>query len=486
MYTEIIRVFEMKKISFAAILFAAALLFTACETQAVPDGTETTRAETTAPPVTETAVDTDTDAETEPATTEASTETKTETEEITDAGTETESVTDAPGLSYADAYTSSGFLRYLSDNYGQSVSESIRAAASGGVYDEGIYYSLTGKSVYVLFDEYRDVTYKKSRTVTAADGGVIRLGFCGDIMLADGQTVMNNYINSGKDVSALVSADLLAIMKSCDVLMANNEFTVSTRGTKQNKSFTFRGAPENLSIYHELGVDFVSAANNHVYDYGLEAFLDTIDALEEYGVDSAGAGRNIKEASEPFIYIINGRKIAVLCGSRAEKNRKTPTADEDFPGVFGMYDDAGMIEAVKKADSECDLVIILAHWGKEFSSEIEDVIRVQGRRYTDAGADLIIGAHAHRLQGMEFYKDGFIAYNLGNFLFADPGIKTGMLQIDIDAATLTFSADFMPCIQDTDRVWLCKGSEKTEVLSYMRSVSPDVRIDDDGHITAKN
>ena len=131
----------MKKISFAAILFAAALLFTACETQAVPDGTETTRAETSAPPVTETAVDTNTDAETEPATTEASSET--ETEEITDAGTETESVTDAPGLSYADAYTSSGFLRYLSDNYGQSVSESIKAAASGGVYDEGIYYSLT-------------------------------------------------------------------------------------------------------------------------------------------------------------------------------------------------------------------------------------------------------------------------------------------------------------------------------------------------------
>lgn len=470
----------MKIRSFAAILFAAALLFTACEAQDVPDDTETTRAETTVQPDTETASGTGT--ETVPVTTEAATET--ETEEITDAGTETESVTDAPGLSYADAYTSSGFLRYLSDNYGQSVSESIKAAASGGVYDEGIYYSLTGKSVYVLFDEYRDVTYKKSRTVTAADGGVIRLGFCGDIMLADGQTVMNNYINSGKDVSALVSADLLAIMKNCDVLMANNEFAVSTRGTKQNKSFTFRGAPENLRIYHEIGVDFVSAANNHIYDYGLEAFLDTIDALEEYGVDSAGAGRNIKDASEPFIYIINGRKIAVLCGSRAEKNRKTPTAGEDSPGVFGMYDDADMIEAVRKADGECDLVIILAHWGKEFSPTIEDVIREQGRRYIDAGADLIIGAHAHQLQGMEFYKDGFIAYNLGNFLFADPGIKTGMLRIDIDTADLTFSADFIPCIQDSDRVWLCKGGERTEVLSYMRSVSPDVRIDDDGHITA--
>ena len=476
----------MKIRSFAAILFAAALLFTACETQTVPDDTETTRAETAAPPETEAVTVTDTDDETKPVTTEAATDTETEEITETETETETEAETDAPDLSYADAYTSSGFLRYLSDNYGQSVTESIKAAVSGGAYDDGIYYSLTGKSVYVLFDEYRGATYKKSRAVTAADGGVIRLGFCGDIMFADGQTVMNNYINSGKDASALVSADLLSIMKNCDVLMANNEFTVSSRGTKQNKSFTFRGAPENLNIYHEIGVDFVSAANNHVYDYGLEAFLDTIDALEEYGVDSAGAGRNIKEASEPFIYVINGRKIAVLCGSRAEKNRKTPTAGEDSPGIFGMYDDADMIDAVKKADGECDLVIILAHWGKEFSPTVEDVIREQGRRYIDAGADLIIGAHAHRLQGMEFYKDGFIAYNLGNFLFADPGIKTGMLQIDINSADLTFSVDFIPCIQDTDRVWLCKGGEKTEVLSYLRSVSPDVRIGDDGHITAKN
>ena len=482
----------MKIRYFAAILFAAALLFTACEAQDVPDDTETTRAETTAQPDTETASGTGT--ETVPVTTEAATDTETkeitvtetESEKIAVTETETEAETDAPDLSYADAYTSSGFLRYLSDNYGKSVSESIKAAVNDGGYDDGIYYALTGKSVYVLFDEYKGITYKKYREMKASGEDVIRLGFCGDIMFADDQPVMKRYINNNRDASALVSADLLAIMKNCDVLMANNEFTVSTRGTKQNKSFTFRGAPENLRIYHEIGVDFVSAANNHIYDYGLEAFLDTIDALEEYGVDSAGAGRNIKEASEPFIYIINGRKIAVLCGSRAEKNRKTPTAGEDSPGVFGMYDDADMIEAVRKADGECDLVIILAHWGKEFSPTIEDVIREQGRRYIDAGADLIIGAHAHQLQGMEFYKDGFIAYNLGNFLFADPGIKTGMLRIDIDTADLTFSADFIPCIQDSDRVWLCKGGERTEVLSYMRSVSPDVRIDDDGHITAIN
>jgi poly-gamma-glutamate synthesis protein (capsule biosynthesis protein) len=272
-------------------------------------------------------------------------------------------------------------------------------------------------------------------------------------------------------------------MKDFDVMIANNEFTVSTRGKKLDKLYTYRGAPENLALYHQMGVDFVSTANNHIYDYGLDAFKDTLKALDEYEIDNAGAGKNHAEASEPFIYVINGRKIALLCGSRAEKNYKTPVAEEDSAGIFGMYDSANMIKAVKKAKAECDFVIIFAHWGAENSYKIESIIREQGHQYIDAGADLIIGAHAHQLQGFEFYKGKLIAYNLGNFLFENPNVKTGILQIKINADTLSVAANFIACIQNRDNVWLCKGDEKETVLSYLRSIAPGVKIDGDGNIT---
>ena len=477
----------MKTRVLAVLICAAALIFTACTKNTDAGAAETAGVVTAARVETAALLEPLSPLETGTAGTETTTP-ETETDAVTDIETDTETVreteteTEPSVLSYGNACASPAFLRFLNDNYG-GAGDVIKESISNGTFDGGLYYTLTGKSVYVLFDEYEGKTYKKLKEVSASDGGVIDLGFCGDIMFCDKKNAMERYVSYGGDINALIPADLIEIMKSYDVLLANNEFCVSERGEAQNKSFTFRGKPENLALYHQIGVDFVSTANNHIYDYGLDAFLDTLDALDEYGIDNAGAGRNISEASEPFIYVINGRKIAVLCGSRAEKNLKTPLADGDTAGVFGIYDDADMINAVKKASGECDFVIILAHWGEEFSTEVEDIIRVQGRRYIDAGADLIVGAHAHMLQGMEFYNGGLIAYNLGNFLFGNANVKTGILQIKIDANDMTFSASFVPCIQDRDHVWQCKGEEADKVLSFLRSVAPDVKIDGEGNIT---
>jgi poly-gamma-glutamate synthesis protein (capsule biosynthesis protein) len=234
-----------------------------------------------------------------------------------------------------------------------------------------------------------------------------------------------------------------------------------------------------------IGVDFVSLANNHVYDYGRDAFLDTIQTMIDYGMDFAGAGKNLAEASEPFFYVINGRKIAILCGSRAEKHYITPIAEENVPGVFGMYDSGNMKIAVAKAKAESDFVIVYPHWGKENSYRIEDIIREQGHEYIDCGADLIIGAHAHQLQGIEFYRGKMIAYNLGNFLFENPMVKTGVLEVKIDPNDLSVASRFIPCMQDVDHVWLCRGDEYKTVLDYMISISPAVKIDGEGNIKKK-
>ncbi|MBQ3870243.1 MAG: CapA family protein [Clostridia bacterium] len=497
----------MRFLKFTALFFALLLFLTGCAQTSAPVTTEAeaTEAAATEPPQTEpgtqapvdtipeiteeTAVPISTEAQTGPLTTETVTEPATEaptTEPPATDPPETEEPED-PGLtSYEKAHKDADFLRFISDNYGSDVVKSVKSAVSNGKYSPDTWYRLVGKSIYVLYDEYTgrgDIL--KYRAVDASDPGFIDLIFCGDISLDDSVAVMKRYVKYESDINSIISQELIDLLKSSDVTIANHEFAASNRGKKLDKYYTYRGKPENVGLYEKMGVDFVSLANNHVYDYGLDAFLDTIQTMIDYGMDFAGAGKNLAEASEPFFYVINGRKIAIICGSRAEKHYITPIAEENVPGVFGMYDSGNMKIAVAKAKAESDFVIVYPHWGKENSYKIEDIIRSQGHEYIDCGADLIVGAHAHQLQGIEFYKGKMIAYNLGNFLFENPMVKTGVIEVKIDPSDLTVSAKFIPCMQDVNHVWLCRGDEYKTVLDYMISISPAVKIDGDGNIRKK-
>ena len=490
----------------AALLLSVMLLLSGCTQTSAPASTEAaaeTEAVYTASAVTEAHYETipfievtagsETEtAETEPPTAETDapeTEPQTaepETEPQSTEPPETEAPDDPALTVYEKAHRDEKFLRYISDYYGEEAVKTVKAAIKAETYDMSMWYTLLHKSVYVLYDEYsgRGDTLKYE-AVDAADASVINLVFCGDISLDDSEAVMKRYVRNGRDVTSIVSADLIELLETYDVAIANHEYAASTRGKKLNKAYTYRGNPDNVDIFHAIGIDFVSLANNHVYDYGLDAFLDTVQAMIDHGMNFAGAGKNLAEASEPFYYVINGRKIAILCGSRAEKHYITPIAEENVPGVFGMYDSGNMKIAVAKAKSECDFVIVYPHWGKENSYRIEDIIREQGHEYIDCGADLIVGAHAHQLQGVEFYKGRMIAYNLGNFLFENPMVKTCVLEVRIDPADLSVTARFIPCMQDVDHVWLCHGDERKEVMDYMISISPAVKIDGDGNIKKK-
>ena len=186
-------------------------------------------------------------------------------------------------------------------------------------------------------------------------------------------TVLNDLYNKAYDtmdnvkiIDSKLGSNILDIMKSSDIMIANSEFTVSNRGTKlPNKTYTFRAKPERLSIYDEMGIDLVTLANNHVYDYGLDAFNDMLDTFNEYKIPHIGAGHNIEEAKKPYYFIINGYKIAFVSATRAEKNIMTPGATDDIGGVFRCYDPTDMINLIKELKSSSDYVIPIIHFGRE-------------------------------------------------------------------------------------------------------------------------
>lgn len=350
-------------------------------------------------------------------------------------------------------------------------------------YDESMFYELTGCTRKVLADRYGGAaeTQKNLHDYGDNGSGTFTLGFTGDINLADGWHNMLRYEQQPNGIYDCLSASLLKQMNDADILLVNNEFSFSKRGAPlPGKQYTFRADPGKVKILSQMGADLVSLANNHVYDYGRDAFFDTLDTLDNSKIARIGAGRNLAEAMQPQYYLINGRKVGFVAASRAEKHIMTPGATADGEGVLRTYDAALFLQAIAEAKLNSDFVVAYVHWGTENTTRLEKAQREQGRAYIDAGADIVVGAHPHCLQGMEYYKGKPIVYSLGNFWFNMDTLDTGYLILEVDRSGNAKTV-FLPCIQTGGVTSLVQDAdEKRRILSHLQRISIGVSFDANG------
>lgn len=375
------------------------------------------------------------------------------------------------------------FLEWINKNYSNEVLINIEKSLLENNYNTNIWHELTNNSLIVLLDKYNETNNDRVKEIPNHNNTTI--SFVGDVSLADNWYIMPKYDEREEKIYGILSESVVNLMKEADIMVVNNEFTISNRGEKiPNKLYTFRASPERLSIYEEMGVDLVTLANNHIFDFGDTAFNDTLDSLEQYNIPYIGAGRNIEEAKKPYYFIANGYKIGFVNATRAEKYILTPEATETTGGVLRCYDPTNFINVIKETKENSDFVIALVHWGKEDSSELEQVQIDTSKLYIDAGADIIVGSHAHTLQGIDFYKDKAIIYNLGDFIFNNETKDTGILQLKIDNNG-NFKYYFKPCKQKEEYTYLLHSSEMKRVLDKMRNLSPNVTINEDGEFYQK-
>ena len=379
------------------------------------------------------------------------------------------------------------FLKWVYNEYGTDTINSLQTILDNNSYNLNVWHELTGSSLTVLFDLYNN-NYDNMNNVKIIDtkGKEVNLSFVGDVSLADNFEIIPKYDERGEGIYGILSEEVVNIMNDADIMVANNEFTISDRGEPMpNKYYTFRANTNRVGIYDEMGVDLVTLANNHVYDFGEDAFLDTLDTLTNNDIPYVGAGRNIEEASRPYYFIANGYKIAFVNATRAEKFILTPEATDTTGGVLRAYDPTRFKEAIKNAKENSDFVIALIHWGKEDSHELEQVQIDTGKEYIDAGADILIGTHAHTLQGIEFYNNKPIIYNIGDFIFNRESKDTGILNVKIDNQG-NFTYSFTPCYQHEEKTSLLSGGDKQRVLNNLRSWSINTTIDDEGNFYQTN
>ena len=278
--------------------------------------------------------------------------------------------------------------------------------------------------------------------------------------------------------------DLLDEMKSADIFMLNNEFTYTLRGEPTfEKQFTFRADPETSEYLLDMGVDIVSLANNHAYDYGEISLLDSMDTLASMQMPYVGAGRNIEEASRPFYFETDGMKIGILSSTQIERldNPDTKGATENSAGVFRSWDGTLLYERVEEVAKQCDFLVVYVHWGSENTTELDWAQKEQARRLAESGADLIIGNHSHCLQGIEVIEGVPVFYSLGNFLFNSKTLDTCLVKATVREGELS-SIQFVPALQSGCKTRLLTGDEKERVISYMQSLSPGIVIDGNGYI----
>ncbi|CAD5923533.1 CapA family protein [Planktothrix agardhii] len=230
--------------------------------------------------------------------------------------------------------------------------------------------------------------------------------------------------------------------QDADVAMVNLENPL-TRSTlrRPNKQFNFKADPESVKVLTEGGIDIVNLANNHTMDYEEPGLVETMATLDQAGIKTVGAGRDIKEARRPTIIEVKGQRIAYLGYYDADFHAAT----ESLAGTNPRYDErvAADIKAIR---DQVDWVVVNYHWGVELAEYPGDW-QIDLARFTiDQGADVVIGHHPHTLQGAEIYKGRPIVYSLGNFIFGGNSradYETAVLRVALNA-NHQMKVEFLP------------------------------------------
>jgi poly-gamma-glutamate capsule biosynthesis protein CapA/YwtB (metallophosphatase superfamily) len=241
----------------------------------------------------------------------------------------------------------------------------------------------------------------------------------GDIML--GRRVGDRHrANPGAPLAPLGKR-----LAGAEITVGNFESTLSAAGSPTQGGDSFAASPRVRPALRAAGFDLLSLANNHVGDYGDRALRQTLDRFDSARIETVGAGRNLDAARRPVIIERDGVRVGFLAvdsigetpsatGTRAGTNRL------NMPPRTGPLNRSQLMRLtsdIRALDRRVDTVVVLTHWGTQYTHRPEPSQRTAARAFADAGADLVIGGHPHWVQGYEMAGSAVVVHSLGNFIF---------------------------------------------------------------------
>jgi poly-gamma-glutamate synthesis protein (capsule biosynthesis protein) len=226
--------------------------------------------------------------------------------------------------------------------------------------------------------------------------------------------------------AAAALAPLRDRLRSADITVGNLESTLSRNGEPQQPNDdSFGGTPALLEPLRGAGFDALSLANNHTGDYETTALVETVRAFDGSGILGFSAGEDLAGASRPAVIEVDGVSFAFVgfnaIGETLQAGRAQPGAlSVSMPPRTGPLDRADLdhLESVvRRANRGADVVVVLPHWGGNYTRTVDPAQVTVARRLVAAGADLVVGGHPHWVQRAEVVKGVPVFYSLGNFVF---------------------------------------------------------------------
>jgi poly-gamma-glutamate synthesis protein (capsule biosynthesis protein) len=282
-----------------------------------------------------------------------------------------------------------------------------------------------------------------TRRATAGDpreptGEPVTIAFGGDVHFegAIGSRLAAN--------PATTFGPVAGVLRRADLAVVNLETAVTERGTPAPKDFTFRAPPAALTALKEAGVDVATMANNHGLDFGPVGLRDSLAAAKAARFPVVGVGRDADEAYRAWRTTVKGQRIAVIGATQVLDSNLAAawTAGDGKPGIASAYQEERLLAAVRAARASADTVIVDLHWGRELANCPIDRQRALAPKLVAAGADVVVGSHAHVLLGGGYLRGAYVHYGLGNFVFYSGGgvtAQSGVLLLTLRGRAVTGS-----------------------------------------------
>ncbi len=300
-------------------------------------------------------------------------------------------------------------------------------------------------------------------SAAAADRRPVTLAFAGDVHFEGSAAAA-----AGGDLGT--AGRLLA---RADLAVVNLETAVTERGAAEPKQYSFRAPARAVAGLRRAGVDAVSIANNHGMDYGQVGLRDTLVAGARGGLPILGGGTTQARAYAPLRVTKRGVRISVLAATDV-LDYLSWVVGPGRPGLASSKEPARLLAAVRAESRRSDVVVVFLHWG------VERVVCPTGRQrelagqLAAAGADLVVGSHAHVVQPEGRVGRTVVKYGMGNFVWysrGGEGAKTGVFTATVDRSGVRRTAWVPATIRDGRPQVLDRAAARQRLAEEARRAS---------------
>ena len=300
--------------------------------------------------------------------------------------------------------------------------------------------------------------------------GVVTLAFAGDLHF-------QLHLAALLDHPRGALGPIARALAGADVAMVNLESAITERGTLEAKEledadrrFYYRTSAAALDVLDAAGIDVVTMANNHGADYGPVGVQDTLAAVRTGPVPVIGIGRDRRAAFAPYRISVRGTDLAFLAADASPREGASQVwaAGPRTPGIAAARADRprALLAAVRAASQQADVVVVYLHWGAEKRACPTLRQRTAARALTEAGADVVVGTHAHVQLGAGWLGEAYVSYGLGNFLwYHNREPDSGVLRVRIRDGEVVGDGWVPARIGTFGIPWPLAGRARTEAVA---------------------